>query len=255
MWLERKRSEMGQIRKYEHYTIKERPLRPSYENDWIERGLSKHKSNYSMVICFETSDPARFEQLKNLFCYSPPQNYKAHKVFVYDSWNGLGMLNESGQIIPYTPGVTGRFKEELGGKLKDLAQVLNIMDAKLKNEETVFIIYGLPKEIEGKTYLISALRSWANSPRLILKHSLIILLGMAFSVMLDEETRELIAVIDVEIGKDSEYEKLIDYLADTFGIKLAEEEKGVLKSALKGLNLHQSEAILRESYTLKGRFD
>ena len=252
----KKERAMDRNREYELYTIKERPLRPSYENDWIERGLSKHRSNYSMVVCFETSDPARFEQLKNFFCYSPPEDYKRHKVFVYDSWNGLGILNKSGNIVPYTAGASGRFKEELGGgKLRDLGQVLNIMDTKLKNEGTVFIIYGLPKEIEGKTHLIAALRSWANSPELILKRSLVILLGLAFSAILDEETRELIAIVDVKIGKDSEYKKLIEYLADTFGIKLTEEEKGVIKSALKGLNLHQSEAILRESYALKGRFD
>ena len=249
-------NEMDRNRRYEPYTIKERLLRPSYENGWIERGLSKHGSNYSMVICFETGDPARFEQLKNFFCYSPPKDYETHKIYVYDSWNGLGTLNKSGDVIPYASGAGGRFREEIGGgKLRDLRQVLNIMDAKLKNENTLFIIYGLPKEIEGKTHLISALRSWANSPELILKRSLVILLGMAFSTTLDEETRELIAIIDVPIGKESEYEKLIDYLANMYGLKLSDDERGVLKSALKGLNLHQAEAILRESYASKGCFD
>jgi SpoVK/Ycf46/Vps4 family AAA+-type ATPase len=157
--------------------------------------------------------------------------------------------------MPYVSGGSGRFKEELGGKMNDLGQVLNIMDTKLKSEKTIFIIYGLPREIEGKTKLISALRTWANSRELILNRSLVTILGLAPSAILDEETKDLIAIIDVDIGKDSEYEKLIDYLADTFGIKLSEEEKGVLKSALKGLNLHQSEAILRESYALKGHFD
>jgi len=236
-------------------TRKEKPFRPTYDDDWIWRGIHKHRSNYSMVVCFETGDPARFEQLTNFFCYSAPEDYKAHKIYVYNSWDGLGILNENGEIMPYVSGGSGRFKEELGGKMNDLSQVLNIMDTKLKSEETIFIIYGLPREIEGKTQLISALRIWANSPELILKRSLVMLLGLAPSAILDEETKDLIAIVDVEVGKDSEYEKLIDYLADTFGIKLSEEEKGVLKSALKGLNLHQSEAILRESYALKGRFD
>jgi SpoVK/Ycf46/Vps4 family AAA+-type ATPase len=208
-----------------------------------------------MVVCYETGDPARFEQLRNFFCYSAPEDYKAHKIYVYNSWDGLGILNENGEIMPYVSGGSGRFKEELGGKINDLSQALNIMDTKLKSGETIFIIYNLPREIEGKTRLISALRTWANSRELILNRSLVILLGLAPSAILDEETKDLIAIVDVDVGKDSEYEKLIDYLADTFGIKLSEEEKGVLKSALKGLNLHQSEAILRESYALKGHFD
>jgi len=244
---------MDQSREYKLYTANEGLLRPSYENDWIERGLSKHRSNYSMVVCFETSDPARFEQLKNFFCYSPPEDYKMHKVFIYDPWNGLGTLNKTGDIIP----LSELLKEELkGNKLRNLDLVLDLMDTELKNEKTIFIIYNLPREmIKGNIHLISALRSWANSPELILKRSLVILLGTTSYAMLDEETRELITIVDVDIGKDSEYEKLIDYLADTFGIRLSEEEKGVIKSALKGLNLHQAEAILRESYALKGCFD
>jgi SpoVK/Ycf46/Vps4 family AAA+-type ATPase len=236
-------------------TRKEKPFRPTYDNDWIWRGIRKHRSNYSMVVCFETGDPARFEQLKDFLCDTPPEDYKTHKIYIYDPWNGLGTLNKSGEITPYGTSATGRFKEELGSKLKDLGQTLNIMDSKLKSEETIFIIYGLPREVEGKTHLISALRAWSNSPELIIKRSLVILMGLAPSAILDEETKDLIAMVDVEIGKDSEYEKLIDYLADIFGIRLKEEEKGVLKSALKGLNLHQSEAILRESYALKGHFD
>jgi SpoVK/Ycf46/Vps4 family AAA+-type ATPase len=235
--------------------VKVKSSRPAYENDWIWRGIRKHKANYSMVVCFETGDPARYEQLKNFFCYTPPEDYEEHKIYIYDPWNGLGKLSENGRIDTYVTETSERFKEELGGRLKDLDQVLNIMDAKLKQEETIFVIHRLTREVAEKSRLISALRSWAGSPSIILKRSLVILMGLAPSILLDEETRDLIAMVEVEIGKDSEYEVLIDYLAETFGINLSEEEKGVLRSALKGLNLHQSEAILRESYALKGRFD
>jgi ATP-dependent 26S proteasome regulatory subunit len=233
----------------------QKPIRPTYNDDWIWRGIRKHEANYSMVVCFETGDPARFEQLKNFFSYTPPRDYESHKIYIYDPWNGLGTLNRNGEIIPYTSSDSGRFREELGDSPRELGQVLNIMDAKLKSEETVFIIYGLPREIEGKTRLISALRMWANSPELILRRSLVILLGLAPSAILDEETKDLIAIVDVAIGEDSEYEALINYLANIYGLQLKEEERSVLKSVLKGLNLHQSEAILRESYALRGLFD
>jgi SpoVK/Ycf46/Vps4 family AAA+-type ATPase len=215
-----------------------------------------------MVVCFETGDPARFEQLKNFLCNVLPEEYeeyKAHKIYVYDPWSGLGILNKGtrAEVKPYEPSGTKRFKDELGSRLKDLGQVLNVMDSKLKGERTIFVIYGLPQQIghEAQFQLISALRAWSNSPELINKLSLVILMGTGLSAVLDEETKNLVATIDVEIGKDSEYEKLIDYLADLFGVRLKEEEKSVLKSALKGLSLHQAEAILRESYDLRHCFD
>jgi SpoVK/Ycf46/Vps4 family AAA+-type ATPase len=236
-------------------TQKDIPLRPTYDDEWIRRGISKHQSNYSMVICFETVDPARFEQLKNFFVFHRHDDYRMHKVYVYNAWDGLGILSGDGTVVPYSSKDSGRFKEELGGKINDLSQALNIMDSKLKSEKAIFIIHGLPREIEGKTRLISALRAWATSRELILRRSLVILLGSALLDIFDEETKDLMAFVDVDVGKDTEYERLIDFLADTFGMKLSLEERGVLKSALKGLNLHQSEAILRESYALKGRFD
>jgi ATP-dependent 26S proteasome regulatory subunit len=231
-------------------------LRPTYTyNDgWIRRGIRKHEANYSMVVCFETGDPARLEQLKNFFCYTPPNDYESHRIYIYDPWNGLGELNRDGEITPYTLGGSGRFREELGDRPRDLGQVLNIMDTKLRSERTVFIIHGLPREVEGKARLISALRMWANSRELISKRSLVILVGLAPSTILDDETRDLIAMVDVPIGEDSEYEALINYLAEMYGLRLREEERGVLRSVLKGLNLHQSEAVLRESYKLTGRF-
>ena len=243
--------------------IEREPHRPIYENDWIWQGLHKHKANFSTVICFETGDPARFEQLKNFFCYTSPKDYEIHKVdsyathrvYVYDPWNGLGMLNKEARLDLYVTKESGRFKEELGEKIRDLAQTLNVMDSKLREEKTIFVLYGLTQEVEGKARLLSALRSWANSDDLFLRRSLIILLGLAPSALLDEETKDIVATIEVEAGKDSEYERLIDYLSDTFGVRLTIEEKGVLKSAVKGLNLHQSEAILRESYALRNRFD
>jgi SpoVK/Ycf46/Vps4 family AAA+-type ATPase len=233
------------------------PIRPTlfFSNEWILRGLSKHQANYSMVVWFETADPARLEQLKNFFCHTPPKEYMSHKIYVYDPWNGLGTLNKNGEVTQYTSGGSERFKGLLGDKLRGLGQTLNIMDDKLRNEESIFIIHGLPREVEEKANLISALRAWANSPELISKRSLVILLGLASSVILDEETKDLIAIVDVPIGEDSEYEALIEYVSTFYGLQLEEGKKGVLKSALKGLNLHQAEAVLRESYTLKNQFD
>lgn len=228
---------------------------PDYEDDWIWKGLHKHKANYSMVLCFETGDPARFKQLKDFFREVSDDEYRNCSIYVFDPWNGLGRLDKSTGDMNYDIHQKGkRFGEETGEKLQDLAQSLNIMDSKLHENQTVFILYGITPQVEGKTYLLSALRSWANSKKLISARSLVILIGFSME-WLDEDTRDLLAMIEVEAGRESEYENLIGYLADIFGISLNQEEKGAIKSALKGLNLHQSEAILRESYALKGCFD
>ncbi|NIW14195.1 MAG: hypothetical protein GWN31_09745, partial [Candidatus Thorarchaeota archaeon] len=134
------------------------------------------------------------------------QDYEAHKMYIYDPWNGLGILTKEAKIDPYIPKKGGRFKQELEGKIQDLVQSLNIIDSKLKGEKTIFVIHGLTQEVKGKTRLLSALRSWAISADLIRKRSLIILLGAAPAALLDEETNDLIANIEVGAGNDSEYE-------------------------------------------------
>jgi ATP-dependent 26S proteasome regulatory subunit len=232
------------------------PHRPAYENDWIWEGLRKHEANYSMVICFDTNDPARFEQLKNFLCYDRPKGYETHEIYVYDPWDGLGILHKDAKTSPYAGKVGQRFQEELSGKVQDLAQTLNIMDSKLRENATILVLHDLTEGIEGKIRLLSALRSWANSAFLVSNRSLIIILGFATSTLLDDETRDLVVNVEVKAGQDTEYERLIDHLAEIFGIaNECEKEKGVLKSALKGLNLHQSESILRESYAFRNCFD
>jgi len=232
------------------------PRRPAYENDWILEGLRKHAANSSMVICFSTNDPARFEQLKNYLCYDRPSEYERHDIYIYDPWDGLGILSADAKTNPYVGTGSQRFKEELSSKIQDLTQTLNIMDPKLRESPTMLILHDLPEGIEGKNRLLSALRSWANCASLVSNRSLVIILGFATTNLLDDETRDLVVNVDVKAGQDKEYERLIDYLAETFGIAdECEKMKGVLKSALKGLNLHQSESILRESYAFKSCFD
>lgn len=235
--------------------INRRLFRPTYENDWIEEGLSKHKANYSMVICFETDDPTRFEQLKNFLLSSPPDEYKSHKIYIYNPWDGLRTINK-GEITSYVFHEGKRYQKELqDSNIVDLHQALRVVDPKLKKEKSILIIHNLSPDIKGKEYLLSALKSWANSPHLINNRSLVVIFGGSLSSLIDEETKELLALVEVNAGKESEYEKLIDYLSNINGLPLDTQEKEILKSVLKGLNLHQAEAILRESYAKTHRFD
>lgn len=236
-------------------------MRLAYDNEWIQQGLDKHRANYSMVMCFETSDPVRLEQIKAFFCDpSLSKEYSDHSIYIYDPWNGLGLLDKRSNrinpsVIEQESGVGRKFQEETGNRIQDLARCLNVIDDKLRNTKTIFILHGLSQDQEGKARFLSALKAWAISGELIQHSSIVILFGSGLSGLLDSEIKDLIATVEVKLGSDSEYERLIAYLANIFNVPLANEEMGILKGAVRGLNLHQAQAILRESYTQKKRFD
>jgi hypothetical protein len=151
-----------------------------------------------MVICLETSDPVRLEQLKSFFCNPSPEDYNNHTVYVYDPWNGLGRLDKLTKRLDLETatsetGVGKRFQQETGERIRDLAACLNVMDAKLRNDKTVLILHGLTQDQEGKNRLASALKAWANSGDLIQHRSLVILFGSVPTDLLDEETKDLVA--------------------------------------------------------------
>ena len=119
-------------------------IRPFYDDSWILNGLKKHKAKYSMVIHFETSDPERLIQLKDFLINPEEEQYVDYNIFIYDPWNGLGHLDKTKGKVSYDivnndgakfPNET---KTEGRGKRK-LANALNLMDAKLKNDKTIFI--------------------------------------------------------------------------------------------------------------------
>lgn len=237
-------------------------FKPSYNDEWIYRGLRKHQANFSMVICFDSDDPVRLKQLKEFFCTVSLEEYRHHKLYIYDLWHGLGELNkEKKEIRSFSPQVNSQYAEELGEdslKIKDLGQCLNKMDTELRKRETIFIIHGMSSDTvktDDKSPFISALKAWATSDDLIRNRSLVILLGSSFLDILDEETKNLIARIEVPLAKDSEYEELIGYLANLYGIFLNCRKLGITKDAIRGLNLYQAEALLRETYALKKEFD
>jgi len=231
--------------------VKTKLHKPIYDEQWIWDGLAKHQANYSMVLWFDSNDPKRLEQLKDFFA-SRPEGYKQHTIYVYNPWDGLGTLDKKRREISPVLGESGRFAQELGNRIRDLAGCLNVMDEKLKRESSILILHGLNREQSGRDSLLSALKAWAGSAELINNRSLVILFGSACFALLDEETRDLIARVEVPIGKDSEYKELVDRFSHLYGITV---EKDVVVKAIRGLNLHQAEAVLLEAYWKTKSFD
>ncbi|MEM2111589.1 MAG: hypothetical protein QXX08_06900, partial [Candidatus Bathyarchaeia archaeon] len=96
-----------------------------YSDEWILKGLRKRKANYSTVICFETWDPTRIEQIKRFFCNPPEQigeEYEDHRIYIYDSWDGLNRIEKiTGEVRPVITETRSGLQEELAGKIRDIA--------------------------------------------------------------------------------------------------------------------------------------
>src|SRR5659263_731981 len=58
-------------------------------DQWIKKGLLKCESRYSNVLCFETNDPKRYDQL--IYHIGGESVYE--ELYLYDKWNGLRQLN------------------------------------------------------------------------------------------------------------------------------------------------------------------
>jgi len=224
----------------------------TYDNSWIERALRKRDANYSPIVCFETNDPKRLDQLKKFFC---DPRWREHSIYVYNPWDGLGQLDKNTlQVKPEMPVETKRFKEETGEQIRDLVGCLNVMDPRLKGGKVILVLYNLSREQEGRPRLFSALKAWALTPSIIAGDSTVMLMGGDVNSILDQETRDLTAVVEVDVSTEQERLDLIHYLANLWDITLGGQEHAV-EAAIRGLNLHQAEAALRESYAIRHSFD
>jgi len=232
-------------------------LRKFLDETWIETGMTKRKANYSPVLCFETVDPKRIYQLKS-YVLSAPEFASAENVFLYDPWDGLGMLRKGadGPVFePYrkkaasqTP-LTSRARGSDGGvELSALKGILKEVDPFLKTASSVFILQNLSEVRESDTGFQSALRAWALDPQILAKGSTVMILTSDVSRIMDEFTREFVVIIPVDPSTKAERKNLIQSIGGELGISIDDSKVEATLVTLSGLNLHQVESILLESY-------
>ncbi|MEW6524110.1 MAG: ATP-binding protein [Bacillota bacterium] len=233
------------------------------DTTWIENGLVKRKSNYSPVVCFETTDPKRLLQLKE-YILTHPEVKNADAFFIYDQWEGLGRLglSPSGPVHElYRKRPTGgssmiqRARGDEGVELQNFKAVLKEVDGYLKNQRTVFVIQNISEVREWETGLQSALRAWAIDPQIITRNSTIFILTADAASLLDAFTRELVVIISVDPSSAAERHSLIELIAKELGLELPRQATIELEVTTAGLNLHQVESILLESYNRRRTFD
>jgi ATP-dependent 26S proteasome regulatory subunit len=227
------------------------------DESWILTGMMKRKANYSPVLCFETVDPKRIYQLKS-FVLSSPELLGVEHVFLYDPWDGLGKLRKGAEgpvFEPYrkktanqTP-LTSRVRgSDSGVELQALKGILKEVDSFLKLSSTVFILQNLSEVRETDTGFQGALRAWALDPQIMSKGSTIMVLTSDASRIMDEFTREFVVIIPVDPSSRDERRSLIRDIAEELGVPADDSKIEATWVTLSGLNLHQVESILLESY-------
>ncbi|MBX6722780.1 MAG: ATP-binding protein, partial [Dactylosporangium sp.] len=231
------------------------------DSRWLDQAMLKRRSNYSPVVCFETADPRRLIQLKE-FVRNHEDLRRAEHVFLYDLWQGLARMDSSGRFATYRKPVADsplqRYaaSQNAGGvNLAGLKQALREMDGFLKRHRTVAILQNLAENREWETGLQSALRSWAIDEDVLAQGSTVFVQTADASALLDSYTRELVVVIEVDPASADERAFITKKSAAELEVTLSDDRLGELVAATAGLNLHQVESILLESYHATRDFD
>ncbi len=233
------------------------------DESWIESGILKRRANYSPILCFETVDPKRIYQLKSFLLSSEEFSGTDH-FFLYDPWDGLGRIQKGvdGPVFePYKKQsmretvLTSRMRPETGVELQALKGILKEVDHFLKSSSTVFILQNLSDVREADTGFQAAIRAWAIDSRVISKGSTIILITSDASRIMDEFTKEYVVIIEVDPSSAAERQNLIGTVGEELGVNPDSSKVESASVALSGLNLHQVESVLLESYQKSKSFD
>lgn len=226
------------------------------DDSWIRSGVLKRKANYSPIICFETVDPKRIYQLKN-FVLSDPEFGHIENVFLYDPWDGLGILKTGPEgphferykkRVPNPSPLASRVRPEGAVEIHALKAALKEVDPYLKTSKTAFVLQNVSEAKEYDTGFQAALRSWAIDPQVTSKGSCVLILTQDAALLMDEFTQEFLVIISVDPSSRDERAKLVETTADALGVPVDHTKTETLAVTLSGLNLHQVESILLESY-------
>jgi SpoVK/Ycf46/Vps4 family AAA+-type ATPase len=239
-------------------------LPKSYLDDsWIRSGVLKRKANYSPIVCFETVDPKRIYQLKSFVLSDPEFHYIEH-VFLYDPWDGLGTLKKGPEgphfeafkkRIPSQSPLSSRLRAEGTAEIQALKSALKEVDGYLKTSPSLFILQNLSEVKEYDTGFQAALRAWAIDPHITAKGSCVMILTQDSSLLMDEFTREFTVIVEVDPSSREERAKSIEVTAKALGIQMDDSRLETATVTMSGLNLHQIESILLESYQRTKDFD
>ena len=220
--------------------------------NWINRAAVMRRSQFSTVILFETVDPERISQfvhfLKNNESADLIEVFNLKKktdgtrlsieILMYDPWEGLIDIR-SGQ--PAGSSEMSELDKAMGGGGMPLQTALRHADAKLKSKTTVFVIKNIAERTPA---LLSALRSWTVHDDVFKNKSIVFIFAENSSVILDDYTKRLVAVVPIPVSSEDERRTILEKLSENFNL----EFDPTLVQASAGLTLHDTEASLLMSY-------
>jgi SpoVK/Ycf46/Vps4 family AAA+-type ATPase len=108
---------------------------------------------------------------------------------------------------------------------------------------------------EYDTGFQAALRSWAINPQIMAKGSCVMILTQDAALLMDEFTKEFTIVVSVDPSSWEERARLIEATASALDVPMDHTKLESATVTLSGLNLHQVESILLESYQRSKNFD
>ena len=228
------------------------------DGKWIADLVHKRNSNYSTVLVVETEDPTRWYQVQNHFTHS--EDARDASIYLFDMWGGLKRYDRRDETWgPVRRKASNAGYDEVGptsNALIDLQQVLRYMDKQLKSEQTIFILQWLdvPDDTNRVPQLSYALRSWAFDSSIIAKQSTVILVAADTTKAIDKATVEVLAWSQAPLPQSKERRHIIEYSHRNLGMEPQETLSEVVRGTA-GLNLHQLESVLLESWNRTGEFD
>jgi ATP-dependent 26S proteasome regulatory subunit len=234
--------------------------RAQLDYQWIEEGILKLRSRFSNLIFFETEDPERFDQFLKMV--GSLQEYAGHEIFQYNRWDGLSHLDrQQGRYLPVSMGEGDRYAVEAGESMglepgiKDPSAAFRHVDRELKKQSGLLLIKDMDHsggDLQGRDQVMTAaFRAWTHDPEMAYHRSAVICFCASASLVVDEQTLRRAAVIKVDLAQDTERAWVIYQAVRRVDLPEAvlERSLGALVNITAGLNLHQLQSILLESYT------
>jgi len=233
------------------------------DSSWIESGLEKLRSKFSNLVFFETDDPERYSQL--LRCLPNYHDYRRHFLYQYDRWTGLCRYDlQKNRFHPVNMGDGDRYavqtaqKTGMNPSLRDVSQALRHVDRELKSRPCIFLLKDMESS-QGTSQdrdpsVVAALRAWARDSEMAYQRSAVICFSARPELVVDDYTKQLAAIVKVDLGNDTERASVIRRVLYELGENddQVNGDLGRLARLTAGLNLHQLKSVLLECYSRRG---
>lgn len=204
---------------------------------WIDEGILGRKSQFSLVIVYQTDDPKRYEQFLDFL------RSFGKEVYMYIVWRGLFRVNFNGRphLEPVSVQSDSPLLPTMGVRSLDAA--LDYMDKVFRDgKNVVFVVYGLFQKNDN---FISALRAWNFDYQMYERGHTVVVFTECPQAIFDEATLKYFTVVKVPSSTERERAQIIGKIAETLNLK--KRRINQLVGATAGLNLHEVESVLLKS--------